>query len=121
MQMDRAWPTRREGTVQHREIDISTEAHEIVAVLRIAGIGQGLPSIFNSIPQAMEVLRVGHRSGNHGRLSDRKLLISHVFEMNRERRVGKAWQGGEEGPEEFLGPARADDSERRPRSSLGTW
>ena len=33
MQMDRARPTRREGTVQYRQIDISTEAHEAVTVL----------------------------------------------------------------------------------------
>ena len=61
---------------------------------------------------------MGHRSGNHGRLSDRKGTISHFFEMNCERCVREAGQGGEEGPEEFLGPARADHRERRPRSSL---
>ena len=90
MQMDRARPTSRKGTVQHREIDVSTETHEAVTVLRIAGIGQGFPAIFDSIPQAMEVLRVGHSPGNHGRVSDRKRPISHFFEMNRERCARKA-------------------------------
>ena len=91
---------------------------ETVAVLRIAGIRQGLPAIFNSITQAMEVLRVGHSSWNNGRFPDRKGSISHFLEMNRERGVPETRQGGEEGPEEFLGPARADHSERRPRPSL---
>ncbi len=36
MQMDRVGPARREGAVQHRKIDVSTEAYEAVAVLRIA-------------------------------------------------------------------------------------
>ena len=67
MQMDRARPISREGTVQHCEIDVSTETHEAVTVLRIAGIGQSFPAIFDSIPQAMEVLRVGHSSGYHRR------------------------------------------------------
>src|SRR6266850_3685719 len=100
--MDRVRSTSREGTVQHREIDVSTEAHEAVTVLRIAGISQGFPAIFNSIPQTMKVLRVGHSSGNHSRVSDRKRPISHFFEMNRERRAHKAGQGGEEGSEESL-------------------
>src|SRR5713226_8318063 len=90
MQMNRARPISREGTVQHREIDVSTEAHEAVTVLRIAGIGQGFPAIFDSIPQAMEALRVGHSSGNHCRVSDRKRPISHFFELNRERYARKA-------------------------------
>ena len=97
---------------------MALQAHEAVAVLRVAGIGQSLPSILNSISQAMEVLCVGHRSGNHGRFYDHKRPIGHFFEMNCERRLCEPWQGGEEGSEEFLGPARADDGQRRPCSSL---
>jgi hypothetical protein len=82
MQMDRAWPTRREGTVEHRKIDVSTKAHKALAVLRVARIGQGLPAIFDSISEAMEVLRVGHGSGEHFRVSNRKGPIGHLFEMN---------------------------------------
>src|SRR2546427_6893549 len=90
MQMDRARLTSRKGTVQHCEIDVSTEAYEAVTVLRIAGIGQGFPAIFDSIPQAMEVLCVGDSSGNHCRVSDRKRPISHFFELNREGCVREA-------------------------------
>src|ERR1700704_6775204 len=98
--------TCRERAVQYREIGVSTEAHEAVAVLRVAGIGESLPSILNSISQAMEVLCMGHSSGNHGRLSNHKCPIGDFFEMNRERRLCEPWQGGEEGSEKFLGPAR---------------
>ena len=61
---------------------------------------------------------MGHCSGNHSRLSNHKRPIGHFFEMNWKRRMSEARHGGEEGSEEFLGPARADDGERRPRSSL---
>ena len=61
---------------------------------------------------------MGHSSGNHSRLSNHKRPIGYFFEVNRERRLREAGQGGEEGSEEFLGPAWADHRERRPRSSL---
>ena len=118
MEMDRVRPACREGAIQHREVCVSTEAHEAVAVLRIAGIGQGFPAIFDSIPQAMEVLCVGHSSGNHSRLSNHKRPIGYFFEVNRERRLRKSWQRREEGSEKFLGPARADNRQRRSGSSL---
>ncbi len=61
---------------------------------------------------------MGYGSGNHGRLSDHKRPIGDFFEMNRERRLCEPWQGGEEGSEEFLSPARPDDGQRWPGSSL---
>ena len=118
MQMDGTWPSRREGTVHHRKISVSTEAHKALAVLRVAGIGQSLPAIFNSISEAMEILRVGHGSGNHFRVSDRKGPIGHLFKMNREGCVHETWQSGKERSEESLRAARADHRERGPSSSL---
>ena len=61
---------------------------------------------------------MGHSSWNHSRVSDHKRPIGYFFKMNREGRLRKAWQGGEEGSEEFLGPARADDGQRWPCSSF---
>jgi hypothetical protein len=66
----------------------------------------------------MQILRVGHRSGNHSRVSNHKCPIGYFLEMNRERRVREAWQGSEEGLEELLRPVRPYYRERRPCSSL---
>lgn len=61
---------------------------------------------------------MGHSSWSHSRVSDHKRPIGYFFKMNRERRLCEAGQGGKESPEEFLGPARADHSERWPCSSF---
>src|SRR6185369_16967791 len=116
--MDRAWPTCREGTIQYRKIDVSTEAHKAIAVLRVARIGQGLPAIFDSISEAMEVLCVGYGSGDYFRVSDDKGSIGHLFEMNGKGCVHEPRERGEEGSKESLRTAWADHRERWPRSSL---
>jgi len=118
MQMDRVRQASREGTIQHCEIDVSTETHEAVAVLRIAGIGQSFPAIFDSIPEAMEIVCVGHSAGNYGGLSYCKGAIGHFFEMNCEWRMREAWQGREQGSEESLCAAGADHREWWSSSSL---
>ena len=118
MEMDRAWPISGEGTIQHRKIRVSTEMHQALAVLRIAGIGQGLPPIFDSISEAMEVLRVGHGLRKYSRFTDRERSIGDVFEINREGGVHEPWQSGEQGSEKSLCTARADYRERWTLSSL---
>ena len=91
MQMDRVGTAGREGTIQYSEIDVSTETHQVGAILRIAGIGESFPAIFDSIPKAVEIECMGHTSGNNGCLSYCKGPIGRVFEMNSKWRVREAW------------------------------
>jgi hypothetical protein len=91
MQMDRVGTAGREGTIQYSEIGVSTETHQAVAVLRIAGIGKGFPAILDSIAKAVEIECMGHSPGNNGCLSYCKGPIGHVFEVNGKWRLREAW------------------------------
>ena len=74
--------------------------------------------MFDSIPKAVEVRTVSHRSRNNFCFSDPERPIRYLLEMDGERHPFEAGQCCKQGLEKMFGAVRTDHRERRPSASL---